>query len=196
MINKYQHLLNQNKTTICPKCKRIPKITILRNVKYWVRIECSLCNYDKTIPLSNYITFVSQADEPIIKTKCEQHNDKQFEFYCGDCKREFCSDCIENHKNHWNTKLSNILPSNFIQRLKDNITNAENHINLYNKQLKNQLVSQLQVEIRKIEYAFRKNHSINSEMIQLMKMLIQNYTEYPKYYANMNLHYNNNFIFR
>ena len=57
-------------------------------------------------------------------------------------------------------------------------------------------MSQLQVEIIQIEYAFRKNHSINSEMIQFMKMLIQNYTEFAKYYTNMNLHYNNNFIFR
>ena len=160
-MNKiYQNILNQNKTLICPKCKRIPKITILRNIKYWVRIQCSLCNYDNTLPLSNYITIVSQSNKPIIKTKCERHNDKQFEFYCGDCKYEFCSDCIEDHKNHWHTKLSNILPSNFIQKLKDNITKAENHINLYNKQLKNQLVSQLQMEIRKIEYAFRKNYSL------------------------------------
>ena len=196
-MNKiYQNILNQNKTLICPKCKRIPKITILRNIKYWVRIQCSLCNYDNTLPLSNYITIVFQSNKPIIKTKCERHNDKQFEFYCGECKYEFCSDCIEDHKNHWHTKLSNILPSNFIQKLKDNITKAENHINLYNNQLKNQLVSELQMEIRKIEYAFRKNYSINSEMIHFMKMLIQNYTEYPKYYSNMNLHYNNKFVFR
>ena len=91
--------------TLCPKCLRIPNISLSKNSEKEHYVKCMGCRYcyccsfpySKT--LDDYITLMVKMQQD--KNKCEIHKIKGEEidanYSCEYCQKWMCGDCIDEH---------------------------------------------------------------------------------------------------
>lgn len=183
------------KKTLCTNCNKVPKITILQNGEYYVNIKCD-CSLNITILLTTYLKQLSKKNLQELNNKCIYHHNKECEYYCGECKKEICSECYLEHKKHWCSPVPEFLLNQTIQKINENTNKANNHLMVYNKQLMNNLINEMNLEIRNIEFAYNKNLANNSIVLHFINLLKINHTDYLKTYNSaMNLYNNSHFIF-
>lgn len=180
--------------TLCTNCNKVPKITILQNGEYYVNIKCD-CSFNSTILLTTYLKHLSTKKLQELNNKCINHRNKECEYYCGECKKELCSECYLEHKKHWCSPIPEFLLNQTIQKINENINRANNHLMVYNKQLKNNLINEMNLEIRNLEFAYKKNLTNNCIVLHFINLLKINYTDYLKTYNSaMNLYNNSHFV--
>ena len=141
----------------------------------------------------NYDDNQTQEDEDIhslsqMEQFCIHHKDKENDYFCIDCKEHFCILCLSNHQSHLYCKLSNYVNESIIEKLILELGRAKNHIKEYNEKLKDIVVKQLKEQIERIEIAYTLNNRINTNIIDLIEILLNDASyNYQNFYSYNNL---------
>lgn len=92
--------------TICPKCSKIPSVTVAKDQEYQVRVKC-VCSYDEFLSFEKYFQMNQEKEkENKFCGKKDIHKELQVEGveYCFDCSSWLCDTCLAQHntwiKNH------------------------------------------------------------------------------------------------
>ena len=132
--------------TLCPKCRQIPVINLLKDKPKFIRIEC-LCSYKTTIEIETYISMITISSKKLktvpYKTNCDFHSKFPYQSYCRKCKTHYCIKCMINlcpmgHKDLY--QLNWFGNEKRISFLKEKIKKAKEFLNikcstLYSKML-------------------------------------------------------------
>ena len=116
--------------------------------------------------------FLSRKCEIHCKCENEDHEDFFNELYCEDCQKYLCSDCIKTHqKDHTNT--FNIIDVNDKFKFREYLKKLQDeNSNIRNKELKDQMIENLQKQIELIKKAFEENEKTNENIKQLIKNIL------------------------
>lgn len=183
-------MFNETLLLICLKCNQIPKI--LYNTSEQVMIKC-LCGYEKTLSLNDYYQQLSNNQEKIeISNKCSTHEGQSFEYYCINCKVNFCCQCKEKHQEHQTVLMK--VPFK-IKKLQEELTTIINNREKALLESKRIEIDKLTKQIKEIEIYYQHlvdEIKLNSSFIQ---SLINNYIQYGLNYnciSNLlsNCHFN------
>ena len=121
--------------------------------------------------------FLSRKCEIHCKCENEDHEDFFNELYCEDCKKYLCSDCIKTHqKDHTNT--FNIIDVNDMFKFREYLKKLQDeNSNIRNKELKDQMIENLQKQIELIKKAFEENEKTNENIKQLIKNILYTFLD-------------------
>lgn len=175
-----------SKYIICPKCNKYPYLSISRiNIKE-ILINCNHCGYKSTEKVFNYLNEIASNTRcEDISKKCTEHN-RLYSNFCVDCNLHFCEKCNNNHSAHQIINLTdNILNKNVNKKLNE----EKNHIQTYCYNLKNSKIQELLTEIRKLEYCYQLFKFSNENLLQLVKLIADNYQN-----NSCNYYLKNNYI--
>lgn len=104
----------KDKKIIIYLCKQCSSSILITNLYYdinkkklYLECECQ-CRRIKYLPINDYYNEFEyeeykQSDDivKINNIKCFEHEGDKFEFYCIDCEKDLCNNCIEEiHPNH------------------------------------------------------------------------------------------------
>ena len=175
-----EDFLNNNKNSInkidCFECKKKQENNFF---KYFYCITCKqvLCNncifnhtekYHQFIPLSRY------------DSTCLEHN-QSFHDYCKNCNKNICLLCLYNHKNHNIISLfDQIINDDYLDKIK----NKEKDI-LKIKNIKNEIIEELQKQIKLIEEIYLKYEKNMNLLNNLINNIMNTYI-YEKKLNNYN----------
>ena len=125
----------------------------------------------------NKSIFLSRKCEIHCKCENEDHEDNLNELYCEDCKKYLCNKCKkvhqEDHKNIFDivNVNKNFKFREYLKKLQD-----ENS-NIRNKELKDQMIENLQKQIELIKKAFEENEKTNENIKQLIKNILYTFLD-------------------
>lgn len=176
--------INFSTYTICPKCYKYPYLSIPRNNKKEIHIDCNHCGYKTMKNIYYYLNEINsiKKSEDISK-KCNEHN-RLYNNFCVDCKIHFCEKCNNNHDNH---QVINLKETILTKDVNKKINEEENHIRTYCYNLKKSKIKELMTEINNIEYCYQLFKSSNENLLQLIKLISDNYQNNNcNYYLKIN----------
>lgn len=161
-----------NKKLLCLNCKKNVFLTFEESKPKEILIKCNQCGYNQYTPIHQYLTQITDSSSHFNENDsyCKEHRNKPISF-CEKCKLYLCSQC-EHNKKHQLINLSTIIPTNTI---KDKINEGYKHINNYCLQLKVNKQNELLHQINQIEYAYQSFQRINSNILILIEVMINNY---------------------
>ena len=167
ILNKIEKKNNLNFQ--CQKCFGTFRIAHIHNDESIIYLDCDcLCLRKENIQIDyieDYFKYTEQKKYKGIKiydnSICNYHNSK-FTFFCKDCQKDICSNCIEEiHVNHGLIDLNGENITKVIQSIKEKINN-------YQKSNEN-------------------NNNNFSKIIKLLKHLILVYENFPCYNINYSI---------
>ena len=94
---------------------------------------------------------------------CKKHSKQNF-FFCQDCGKEICYECIKTQHNIHSYKTIIALHKTFIEKYKNQIISTTNDLNNYNQKMKEKIES--------FENSIRQLKKIKENCIQLMHLQI------------------------
>ena len=167
---------NETQHPLCIKCTTdIPTIVIERKPTK-ISLTCE-CGYNDSLSIKEYLDIYNkstvQADYSFL---CKRHN-KSYHYYSPIYDCHYCKECIKHNTDSFLVNLTNNY-SYFKKRISD----ANSLINEYLKELKNEIISKLESEIKRANEAYESCVARNQEMLSLISILINNYQ------VNYNIH--------
>ena len=145
---------------------------------------CNICRQnDKSHMNHEVVDIIEKYGDNCEERKCDI--DKEDHYYCKSCdiNRFFT---YHKKREHLLQKADHIIidlleqPRNMIKILNDNLKRTKDKINKYNKQIKKDLIKQLEEEIKKINSAYKKNREINKNVVKLVNNIIGTYKIFAK----------------
>ena len=190
----------ESKKIIIYLCKQCSSSILISNLFYdinqkklYLECECQ-CRRIKYLPINDYYNEFKYEEykqsNDIIKVnniKCFQHEGDKFEFYCMDCEKDLCNNCIEEiHPNHTFIYFNINIRKQLIEKIKKSIDIEDNNENSHNTQKdinntdnfnenKNKSLNQENFTIKEMDMQSKKS------LIKLLKKLIEFYSFYPCY---------------
>lgn len=148
--------------------------------------------------------------------KCKKHKNV-IEKFCKTCQSEMCILCL-GHEKHEIIKINDIINSEQLKVINNNVNKAKKVVNEIYKEIKDKVINKITSEInnkisklkseieeneiylknsvQKINDLYSKNIKINNNLIELIKILINNYNNsFNDYNASLNLISNSHFNF-
>ena len=188
---------------ICDKCKEKNKNNVFNKEFY----KCFTCNMN-LCPLCKSIHDKSHniINHEQINYICAKHND-MYTNYCKKCKINICMQCNDEHLNHENIFLGNIISNkkdmlNKIYELKENIdifkNNIDNIINMLNDvknridrlyKIKEDLINNYEIKNRNYELLFNlKMMNDNNDILKDLNKINNEYNIINKFYYIFNIY--------
>lgn len=153
----------------CPQCNK------------WLCIQCLLIHSKLN---RSHKTFKGKIT---VESNCPSHKEKVYEYFCKNCKKHFCSLCLNQHQEHQYCQLSNMMNKDVIRIINEKYARTKD-IFKENEQIKELTIKLLNEEIKLVENAYSFNKEINDNLTQLIDILISNYTKgTSNYYINQNI---------
>ena len=121
----------ENKGYNCSECSSLIEILSINEDN--LEFNCvNNNNHNKKIKIVNYLEKMQKfIDNKNLTQVCEKHNNKEYIFYCFDCKYHLCKECLKS-KIHLNHNRLNIFES---QPNDKDLNNIKNIIKNYNNEL-------------------------------------------------------------
>ena len=168
---------------ICPSCDNYPFLNFDKEKPKEIFINCDYCGYSKRKQLHFYLSSLKISDKQRKKNLCQKHN-KPYTYFCSQCKEHFCSVCNLNvHESHLLIQLMNIQTSSLTQK----INQGYEHIDNYCNELKLNMIQSLNNQINQIEKSYQSFKVINNDILELVKLIVDNYNNEQNYYLMTNL---------
>ena len=184
-------LAHSNKIITIYLCKQCSSSILINNLFYdinkkilYLECECQ-CRRIKYLPINSYYKEFEYEEYKksfdIIKInniKCFQHKENKFDYYCINCEKDLCKNCIVEHSNHCTIVLNYIYRRNqLIEKIKKSIDIEDNNENSHNiqKDINNKSLNQENFTIKEIDIQSKKS------LIKLLDNLIKFYSLYPCY---------------
>ena len=161
---------NTFKAIICPECKNYPLITLNNESLKEVLIQCNHCKYNQSYNLHDYLNLIEVKQINDNDKLCNEHKLK-YNYYCNDCQLHICNEC-NNHQLHQLISLNDIITTD---NLTNRINNGYNFINNYCNKLKVKLINEYITMINKLEYSYNIFKIKNTDILDLIQIIINNY---------------------
>ena len=104
---------------------------------------------------------------------CPKHKGKYQLFYCYDCKKDFCSDCLTEHKNH-----NYIEKNDYLQSSKILIDKIFGNLNIDTSIFDDDLINELKIKINEKFFPLLQN--LLNKIQQKFQLLITKYILFEK----------------
>ena len=165
---------------ICPKCKKIPLISLVDDIPDLIKINC-LCperkvlvkDYLRELRANDYVRIEKRADVPF--------------FFCSDCKEHIRSAKVgDEHKGHKVINMNTYLPPKILSTGKNILAQARG-MRLYSLALIEKVKILFDKCLNDLRKAYNDNLAINEPFLNLCEILINNCDlESPNYYSYTN----------
>lgn len=183
MGNKSFSSFSHSPVTICPNCaSRIPLIYLyVINSKAYVDLICECSEQIQSMSLSSYLTFIKTATitKPQINFYCKEHHSKFVE-YCESCSKNICKHC--KHRRHRKMNYKEKSDSIDIKEIKEKSEEIKLRIIQSNQIIKfdfedmiNMKYKELKKYLTAIDQCYYDNLTTNSEMVDLVNVVINTY---------------------
>ena len=160
---------------LCIKCTtKIPTIVIERKPTK-ISLSCE-CGYNDSLSIKEYLDIYNKSTVEADYSFCTKHN-KSYHYYSPIYDCHYCKECIKHNTDSFLVNLTN----NYAY-FKKRISDANSFINVYLTELKNEIISKLEREIKKANDAYESCIARNQEMLSFLSILINNYQ------VNYNIH--------
>ena len=104
--------------------------------------------------------------------------------------------CKIEHTGHHVISLNSYITEEKMEHIKDNLVQANNYLNGYYANLKDNCIKLLKEQIKRIQFAYEQSYNINNEILQLAHIMVDNYVpSCQNYYVMTNLINNTSFKF-
>ena len=150
LLNEFNNIQKYDMSKIiCQQCKNQNKKETTFNEFYkCLTCELYLCPLCKTIHDKNHN--IINMDKNYI---CSIHNEP-YSKYCLDCRINSCIQCSNNHRNHNNIYLGDIIPN--LNEINDKLKELRNSINIF-KQNINEIIEKLNSIVDNFEMYYKLN---------------------------------------
>ena len=156
--------------------------------KQYKKIICNNCKVLKMFNEKDNINLLN-FDE-----NCFNHQNNKNNFFCLNCKINFCNECLNLHNNHEIKDYSKInFEKNYYFNLKNSLENTIKEKQNYYELIKKEILKKYQFEINLIEKSFKNNEEINNLIINILKKLFSIYENKVNYSTIMNIKNNTYF---
>lgn len=148
--------------------------------------------------------------------KCNNHGNT-INWFCKNCQKEICSIC-SGHEKHEIVKIIDINIYQNLNIIDNNVNKAKKVVNEIYKEIKEKVINKITMDInnkisklkseiqeneiylknsiQKINALYSRNIKVNNNLIELMRILINNYKNSPNnYYTSINIINNAHFNF-
>ena len=164
---------NQNQSFTCSICKVQKKDKdIISSMNYCINCKnyiCEKCKGSHEKDKSHNVTLLKD-----LNSICPKHQKRFFRF-CVNCKSNICTHCLEEHESHNTEQLSKVaIPSNEIEKYKNLIKTAENHISSI-QNFMNTLLNELKDKIDNLQKLEKQYEELNNLEIKFAKEMISTY---------------------
>ena len=180
-IVSLNYFLKNHEKYYMKKCQNCNINLNINHLLYCYSCDTSFCEKckDKHLILNNKNNINEHVIESfILKNKfCKNHLYKINEFYCNNCQKYICKECLEKyHSNHNNINLY-INNDKIKEKLKSNIEKIEN-INRYQLKKFNNLIT-------KTRNNFTEISDYKKTIVNIKKNIINNYENNHELYYNI-----------
>ena len=183
MGNKSFSSFANSPVTICPNCiSRIPLIYLyVINSKAYVDLICECSEQVQSMSLSSYLIFIKTATiaKPQINFYCNEHHSK-FVGYCESCCKSICKQ--HKHRRHRKIYYKEKCDSIDIKEIKEKSDEIKLRIIQSNQIIKfdfedmiNMKYKELKKYLTVIDQCYYDNLTTNSEMVDLVNVIINTY---------------------
>ena len=171
---------NNKPTSYCKKCKK------------WI---CDDCIAEHNNSKTTHTTLIKQNQ--FAQDKCNNHPSNKNSFYCDTCNILFCHSCLETHpQDHNYIVLSEQLTKEHFNNIYNQYKQAKETTFDYYLKLKNEIITELQSQIDKINTAYKHCLESNQLLSSYLEIIYSNYESYPlNYSAITNVLTNSSFEF-
>ena len=190
-FHQMKHIQKKN-----PKCERnqshSEKIAseFCHQCNIWLCEDCKNQHRDYSKDHYTSITPCQSEDQ------CYKHISKNYEYFCEQCKDHLCVICKIEHTGHHVISLNSYITEEKMEHIKDNLVQANNYLNGYYANLKDNCIKLLKEQIKRIQFAYEQSYNINNEILQLAHIMVDNYVpSCQNYYVMTNLINNTSFKF-
>ena len=158
------HVKTNNKpTSYCKKCKK------------WI---CDDCIIEHNNSKTTHTTLIKQNQ--FAQDKCSNHPLNKNSFYCNNCNILFCHSCLESHpQDHNYIVLSEHLTKEHFNNIYKQYKQAKETTFDYYLKLKNEIITELQSQIDKINTAYKHCLESNQLLSSYLETIYSNYETYP-----------------
>ena len=121
---------------------------------------------------------------------CKSHINNEIKLHCETCNLDLCEQCLENHDE---THIIQVVEFFLNKEGYDNLSKIiiqNQEISQYYTQIYTEVFNELNFQIGKLNSAYEKWKKMNSNVIRLINVLIENYKNIKNYYTIANI--NNN----
>ena len=181
--------INLEPNIICHECSNIPLLGFNFNYeKEDLTNSCELYSYciynhnDKKELLNknNFDNlFLNSKKYNNNKLKCDSCKKEFVEYHCIECKRNICSKCFKNHKNHKYYYNKDYISEEEINKIKNKFIeskkNNEKNLNLINEKIK-----EFELELNELKSLYEKYKDINNKLITFSNYMLNLYTDLVK----------------
>ena len=171
-INSDNNLFNSN----------ISDINYLINNSYIINQDNNISNMTGT----NEPQKLNESKKKYINENdfsCAKHPNSSYEYYCYDCEKNICNDCINDHLNHNKVVLTTIMPK------ENEVINYKNDIKKEEDKLNN-IIEKMMKWKKEFEYGLNTIIKIMQNISNLRHFIIMNYDLKQ---SNQNYNYIQNF---
>ena len=135
----------------CTECSSPIELLYINEKANIIEFKCTINKHIKRLSIKDYIKEMKKLNNKNINedTCIEDNHNKKYEFYCFDCKKHLCRECLKtrDHINHNKKIIIEIQPNekelkiieNVIQSYEDKISNLEKDKINKIKEIKNKL---------------------------------------------------------
>ena len=156
--------------------------------KQYKKIICNNCKVLNIFKEKDNINLLN-FDE-----NCFNHQNNKNNFFCLNCRINFCDKCLNLHNNHEIKDYSKInFEKDYYMKIKDSLEKTIKEKKDYYEKIKNEILNIYQNEINLIEKSFKNNKEINDLIINILKKLFSIYENKVNYSTIMNIK-NNTFF--
>ena len=134
--------------------------------KQYKKIICNNCKVLNIFKEKDNINLLN-FDE-----NCFNHQNNKNNFFCLNCRINFCDKCLNLHNNHEIKDYSKInFEKDYYMKIKDSLEKTIKEKKDYYEKIKNEILNIYQNEINLIEKSFKNNKEINDLIINILKKL-------------------------
>ena len=138
-----------------------------------IEFKCINNNHNIKISIKEYINKMKEYNNNEINNdKCKIHNNELYIFYCIDCNKHLCKECIKlrEHYNHNKNYIPEIKPNkNELNHIENIIKYYDNQINKLNKEKLNK-TKEITKKYKEYKNKIKEINKSNIEKIELNKI--------------------------
>ena len=192
----------------CTECSSPIELININEKRNIIEFKCTKDNHIKKIPIKEYLKKMKKFNDKKVNDELciEDNHNKKYEFFCLDCNKHLCKECLKtrNHISHNKKIIIEIQPSqkeldiinNIIKSYEDKIENLEKEKFDKIKELKNKF-KESENKLKYDKKIKRYNYDEKIENINSLKILIEliynTYNMYNNNYYN-SININNTLI--
>ena len=164
---------------LCDKCNAIPTFSLINQET--IQINC-VCQFKKTISVQDFVMKYQSntIDDTILNKVAKEININMF--YCKNCLCYFNNAIIANHSKHQYVNLCDCFDYEKLENALTLYKEAHNHINKYNKEILNDIISSLENKISEIKAIYEHNKTINDNLLKYSEFILNSCIKEPSNY--------------